>query len=82
MQFFNNGLYLSPLNGVFPLVSEEEKNLVTPENLTQTFLLVPAKLRLVALGKLNLGSPVLGKFSVLNFLAENPRFPKTLGFPF
>jgi len=29
---------------------EGKKNLVTPENLKQTFLLVPAKLRLVALG--------------------------------
>jgi len=30
--------------------SEDIKSLVTPENLNQTFLLVPAKLRLVALG--------------------------------
>jgi len=30
--------------------NKEEKDLVTPENLKQTFLLVPAKLRLVALG--------------------------------
>merc|ERR1712112_427007 len=30
--------------------SEDIKSLVTPENLNQNFLLVPAKLRLVALG--------------------------------
>ena len=30
---------------------DDKKNLVTPANLKQAFLLVPAKLRLVALGR-------------------------------